>query len=398
MARSRTASKIAFGVSGLLVLLAILWLLVAVPMLVKYPDDLDASPKYAGTFKVFVDPTTYAPLPQPTTLPLSVSRHIEVVDATSSKAVVAETLVQKAGSLVNTTQRNQYVMDRRTMKNVKDPRAWAFTPANVVDRSGSYRLNLPFDTKADGRYPIYKNEIGTTYTMHEAAGPDTTNRHGLTLQNHAASRADVPITSAYLANLSSALPLPTEMTLDQLKPALTAAGLDVDALLPALLPALTQDEAATLTALAAQPIPLQYTLTFRGTASVEPKTGAEVIVNDIESIGIRPNSPELPKLQAILDAHDDIPEAAAASAALTKLSSSSIKVVEYAFRQTPASIADIASQVKDLRRQVVLAKQSIPIGLALLAGIALLVGVWKWPRTRARRVPATTPDEQPAEA
>ena len=62
--------------------------------------------------------------------------------------VVKETIAQKAGSLVDTTQTNVYVMDRTTLENLADDRAYAFDPENVVDRAGAYRLNLPFDTDA----------------------------------------------------------------------------------------------------------------------------------------------------------------------------------------------------------------------------------------------------------
>ena len=38
----------------------------------------------------------------------------------------------------------QYVMDRTTINNVADDRAWAFSPDNVVDRSPAFRLAFPF--------------------------------------------------------------------------------------------------------------------------------------------------------------------------------------------------------------------------------------------------------------
>jgi hypothetical protein len=126
--KSKKTAKIAFVSSAVLLVAALVWLVVGVPTLVKYPTDLSVSPKYAGTFNVLVNPTTYAPLPEPTKLPLTIDRHIEVVDSSGSRAVVAETIHQKAGTLVDSTQRNQYVMDRRSLKNVKDSRAWAFEP------------------------------------------------------------------------------------------------------------------------------------------------------------------------------------------------------------------------------------------------------------------------------
>jgi hypothetical protein len=378
--KSTKAAKTAFSASAVLLVGALVWLLVGVPALVKYPTDLKASPKYAGTFNVLVNPTTYAPLPEPTKLPLTIDRHIEVIDSSSSRAVVAETIHQKAGTLVDSTQRNQYVMDRRTLKNVKDPRAWAFEASNVVDRSGTYRLNLPFDTKSDGDYAIWKNEFGKPYEMQGVPGDSTSLREGLTLQNHRGAATDVPITDAYFKELTKSLPLPTSLTLDQLKPQLAAAGFDVDAVLPALLPKLSAADAATLATLAAKPIPLQYVMSFDGRASVEPRTGAEVVVGATESLGIKPNSPDLPAIRALLQKYGQVPEAVTAATALDKLASSSIPVVSYTYEQTPASVRTVAAQVKDMRRQVILATVWVPSLLAGLAGVALLVGAWSWPR------------------
>jgi hypothetical protein len=147
--------------------LALLWTAFAVPALVKYPTDLDVVPRYEGTFTLFVDPTTAAPLAAPVEVPLQIERHIRSLGAQSgaSRVVVEETITQRAGDFVDATQTNVYVMDRRTLQNVADDRAYAFDPSNVVDRAGAYRLNLPLHTSSDTPYPIYKNEIGTTYEM-----------------------------------------------------------------------------------------------------------------------------------------------------------------------------------------------------------------------------------------
>ena len=122
--------------------------------------------------------------------------------------MVEETITQKAGDLVDATQTNVYVMDRRTLQNVADDRAYAFDPSNVVDRSGTYRLNLPFDTSSGSTYPIYKNEIATTYEMHANTTTPTTDEAGLHLHNFTGSATEVPLDDAYLAELNKSVPLP----------------------------------------------------------------------------------------------------------------------------------------------------------------------------------------------
>jgi hypothetical protein len=288
MDRTKGLPRILGGVGVGMLVIALLWWLFAVPALVKYPTDVNASPRYEGTFTIYVDPTTFAPLATPTQLPLTVERHIQAVGDQSgaSTVLVDETITQKAGDLVNTTQHNVYVMDRSSVQNVADPRAYAFEPSNVVDRSGAYRVNLPFDTNANGTYTIYKNEIGTTYQM---SGDGTTkDEAGLTLQNYSASVTEAPMSAAYLAELNKSVPLPSSMTLDQLKPQLKALGVDVDALVAAIGPSLTPEDSATLLQIAGKPIPITYVLSFEGHAGVDTVTGAEVDVTDSEMIGAKP--------------------------------------------------------------------------------------------------------------
>ena len=57
----------------------------------------------------------------------------------------------------------------------------------MVDRSGAYRLNLPFDTSRDETYEIYKNEIDATYMMAADTETPTSEIEGLELSNFAAS-------------------------------------------------------------------------------------------------------------------------------------------------------------------------------------------------------------------
>ena len=76
----------------------------------------------------------------------------------------------------------------------------------MVDRSGTYRLNLPFDTTSGSTYAIYKNEIATTYNAGEPATP-TTEDAGLHLRNFTASRRRRR-SPRHIAELSKTVPLP----------------------------------------------------------------------------------------------------------------------------------------------------------------------------------------------
>jgi hypothetical protein len=399
--------KILLAISGGLVVAALLWSTWAVPALVRYPIDLDVTPRYEGVFTLFFDPETAAPLATPVELPLDIERHIRSVgdESGSSRVLVEETITQRAGDIVDATQTNVYVMDRRTLQNVADDRAYAFDPSNVVDRSGAYRLNLPFDTSSDSTYDIYKNEIGTTYEMRADTTTPTTDAAGLHLHNFAGSATEVPLDETYLAELRAVVPLPTSMTFEQLKPQLLAAGLDVDTVLAAIGPVMTPDDLATLAQIAAQPIPLRYVLSFEGTAGVETTTGAEVVVGANERVGARPVLAEVATLQGVLSHYPSVPEAVAAVEALTLLSSApAVKLFEYRYEQTPASVADIADEVKSMRNEIRLVELYVPFGLFGAAVLSLVVGALvhtrrRWPTINLRAPSPTAekpgPERQP---
>jgi Porin PorA len=401
--------RTALWVAGGLAVATAAWMVVGVPTLVKYPTDLDASPRYEGSFSLLVDPMTAVPLAEPVTVPLTVDRHIEANgdESGSSRVVVRETIHQVAGELLDVTQTNQYGMDRSSIENVADDRAFAFDPANVVDRSESYRLNLPFDTSRSETYDIYKNEIDDTYPMVGDTATPTLDLEGLHLSNFVASVAEAPLSDAYLAELNKTVPLPDTMTVDQMKPQLLAAGIDVDALTTALAPVLTPEDAAALTAFAAEPIPIEYVLSFDGRAAVEPVTGAEVNVSVSESVGASPVLTSLPALQDVLSHYPGVPEAVATSAALDDLAAAPASpLFEYSYEQTPASVADVADTVTDMRRQVLLAKVWLPLALAAGAVVSLVVGTVVFLRRRPRPIdttgleephPALRPDQEERE-
>ena len=256
------------------------WRGAVVPAIVRYPTDLDVTPQYAGTVTLYIDPATHLPLSEPRTFDLTVARHLVADGAASSKdrVVVKEDLHLVATGLFDFTQQHQYVMDRRSMQNVPDERAWAFTPDNVVDRAPDYRLNFPFDTKLQA-YAVYKNETESTYQATPAG--TTTRIAGITAADFDAHADPLPVSPAYLASLDTAVQLPRALTLDELKPILASAGFDIDASLPGLLAALSPEDVATVTALATSSVDLAFELSFTGTDSIDRYTGSTMDVRDV---------------------------------------------------------------------------------------------------------------------
>jgi len=377
------------------------WPLVVSPALVKYPTDLDVTQSLAGTFTVLVDPVTAAPLEEPWELDLTVERRLEALPDQSGAdtVVVRETVRQRAGDLVDVTQVNQYVMDRRTVRNVADERAYAFDPATPVDRAGAYRLHLPFGTSRDRTYEIYGNEIGTTYTVRPDPEQPTGELEGLDVLWFVAEEDEVPVTDAYLALLREAVPLPETITLAQVRPHLADAGVDLDALLADLAAVLTPEDTELLLALAGEPIALEYVMSFEGRLAVEPVTGTEVHLLADETVAVRPQLTSLPEFLMVLGHYPDEPAAVEAVEVLSQLvDGPAIPLFEYDYEQTPASLAAIADDAASMRRLVLAVTVWAPAAFGVLAILALTAGQIVWVRRRPRHLDLSTLWDTPAPA
>jgi hypothetical protein len=373
--RRRWPAIVAIASGGVLLLAAFGWQTVAVPALVKFPADVDQSPQYEGTFTLFVDPATAAPLAEPTTSALAVDRHVEGLpdESGANRVVVRETITFDVEGLASATQVHQYVTDRRTNVNVADDRAWAFEDTNTLDRSGAYWVALPNDVESTSTVPMYKDEVGGRFTT--TGGPETEDVEGLDLVGFESPPTTMPVTEAYLRSLDAVVPLPRSLGFEQLKPSLIAAGVPVDEAMAALTEVATPDELATLGGLIAQPIPLEYVVTFGGTVFAEPRTGAIVDVSSIvDRISVRPAAAALPPLLTILERYRDEPAIAAAIDGLDRLATEPLPIFEYRYAQTPASAQEIARWVSEQHDRMNLAERTIPLTLAVTGAVAIVLG------------------------
>jgi hypothetical protein len=402
----RTVGVVLAVVGGVGIAGSFAWREAVEPRLVKFPTDLDETPEYAGTVSIYLDPVSYAPLDPPTVAPLTVSRHLDALgdESSSDLVVISEQISLFAEGQFEGDIDSQYVMNRETIENVDDPRAWAFTSDNVVDRAPAFRLAFPFDTKAEPAL-VYKNEVATTYTATPAGESEI---DGLDVLEFSADQSEpLPISPAFFQVLNGLTPLPTQLTLDQLKPILLSVGLDVDTLLPALLQSLNPEDTQTLIGLAGQPIQLQYAYTFSGSDSVEPSTGSIVEVRDVvETLWASPDPAVLDTLRTVFGRYPNVQAAVQGATAVEQLAAEPIRVFTNEYSQTEESVADIVGTVKDAKKLKQLAESTIPQGLLIggivLAVLGLLLALWPKRKKRARREPAPPVDgvddgQQPVE-
>lgn len=402
MWRSPRFRKIAVIGAVVALVVAVAWELVAIPALVKYPNNLDAKAGYEGIFSAMVNPTDGTLLATPVKMTLTVDRRVQSVKKQTGarRVLVKETIDQHIGGpLLHAVQVNTYVMDRRSLKNVSDPRATAFSASNAVNRAGAYRVNMPFGLKQNGTYRIYENDVNASYPMTSDKARPTEKLQGLKLLRFVGSLGYTPVTPAYLAELNKLMPLPKTLTAQQLSPTLKAAGVDLQGVLAELAPYLSAADRTALIQQLSKPVRLQFVEAVNGSAGIDQQTGAIVDLDAHVFVGARPVAADLAGIDAILNRYPTVAKTTATRNAIQNLDSAKpLGFFEYAYTPTAKSLPGVASKVKSMKKQLTLAQKTLPLGLLALAAIGFVAGAASWVAVRPRRVRAPKPAPAPVPA
>jgi len=267
-----------------------------------------------------------------------------------------------------------YAVNRRTMQNVADPRAWTFTPDNVVDRTGTYYVTLPMDLGSSGQqFKIWKPEAGTSYAI--ASTTPATGRAGGA--NVVSLKGNIPVplpVASYELSALQAQGLPMELSPAQASAKLAASGVDAQALAPVLAETLSADEMAIVSTALASPVPLHYFVYGSGLLNVEPTTGGMVELRDIvDGIAVAPDTTSMSASMAVLAKHTDVPAIASLVSTLqTTIAAPPQPVYAMEYSQTPASVTAAGSYASSEAKKVTLATTTIPRGLFALGALSLL--------------------------
>jgi hypothetical protein len=372
-------SKVLIVVGIIFIVAAILWWAIAVPALVKFPENVDSAPVYEGDVDIYQNPLTGELLAKPITAKLTIERAYKSVDDQydSGKAVVQETITQTIPNLTTIVESSQYVLDRKTIENINDSRSWAYTEGNQVDRSGTFYINFPFDLNKDQAYKVFENKVNTYYEITKNTESDEEDVDGLKVYNFVGEIKATDLAPYYVTYSK----YPTTMSFDELKQSLSPAGIDIDAFLTLLTPVLEPADAATLAQLATQPINLNYQYSNAGNVSIEPKTGSIVrLSNVVEDITVSPDISKLvDTLKPLLAKYKD--RSAELTAATEKilaalpslLQAPPQKVYEARYSQTEESVKEAVQDAKDSIGKINWVKVYIP-WILLILGAAVLVG------------------------
>ncbi len=364
------ASKILIVLGILLVVASILWWAIAVNVMVKFPTGVDSAPVYEGDVLIYLNPLNNEFLKEPLKAPLSIVREIKSVDDlyTSDRAVVEERITQTIGipGAAAIIDESGYVLDRKSMENVSDSaNSWAYERGNVVDRSGTYYINFPFDLSKDKTYKVSDNKSGSSYEIAVEKDGEEEDLEGLRVYNF---RGELPLSPAVQAYVKH-MEYPEEIDFEKLKAIMEAKGMDVNALMALLQSALSPEELQFLQAGLARPIKLRYFYYTSGRASLEPRTGSIIRLRDvIEGVKV---APDLDQLLQLLDKYSGNEKMAAAIKSIKEMEPQ--PVYEARYSQTEESIKEAAAEASDNINKINWVKVYVP-WILLIVGAALLVG------------------------
>ncbi len=369
-------SKVMIVLGIIFILGAILWWAIAVNAMIKLPSDVDVENTYEGEVTWYVNPTDQTPLPegQEMKVPLEVTQRITALEDEfdSSTGLIKETVNLSMGGLQQPASEFVYALDRKTMENVKDDRAYAWDTRNTVDREGSYYPFFTFDTSKDETYSFWKSEIGEGL---EAEYVDEQEKEGITVYNFKMSCEDKPVVDAYVENMG----FPSETTVEEMKSSLKAMGVDMDALAALAAQVMVAEDLQALNAALQAKIPIEYLWSMEQEISVDPKTGIPVdVYKSAETLSMRLDLSGMSQLQPVLAKYAGDARLGPAIAQLAGLQSQmgeARKVFSYEYVSTQDSIKVNAEDAKDGAGEINLIKVYIPWAMLIVGALLLIIGL-----------------------
>lgn len=369
-------SKVLIVLGIIFILGAILWWAIAVSTMVKLPSDVDVENRYKGEVTWYVNPTDYRPLPEGQEMKVSmeVTQRITALaeEFDSSIGLIKETVTLGMQGFQPKASEFVYALDRKTMENVKDDRAYDWDPRNTVDREGSYYPFFPFDTSKDETYSFWKSEIGEGV---EAECVNEQEKEGVTVYDFKISCEDKPVVGAFVEGMG----LPGETTIEEMKDSLKAMGLDVDAFAALAARVMSAEDLQALNAALGAKIPIEYLWSMEQEISVDPKTGIPVdVYKSAETLSMRVDLSGLSQLQAVLGKYAGDPQMGPAIAQLAGLQSKmgeASKVFSYDYALIQDSIAANAEDAKDGTGRINLIKVYIPWAMLIVGALLLIIGL-----------------------
>ena len=262
----------------------------AAPALVRFPLNVDETAGIPGTAMTYVDQATLLPLAHRSVSRSQISRHVKVVSRhASTRAVIDETVTIKTGGTTN-VETYQYVIDRRSMKMVSDPRQFAFgDPKAIMHAAGALSGELRDGHEREGHLSRLHPRRGRRQpsgARRRSAHARRRAHHGPRLREQAerAGRALLPRAPEEDGPADAGHAPPSSHRCCW-RTASTSTGRS-----PMSVRGSRRPNPALVSTTLAKSVPLHYFFLSNGLVSIEPKTGALIDVHtQQQGVAVQPD-------------------------------------------------------------------------------------------------------------
>lgn len=276
---TRNTLGVTMAIAGaVLLIFAVIWWVVAVKRLVKYPTGVDLRVEATGTVQRLSGVHGLFSFSPPETKNTSIFRRIASMDEDykPGTAVVAEEIYEGRdlpGNLI-LDEDNVYVFDRHDCTNLKS--TLSTSSGRIVDRSGSWHVNFPLGTKKES-HNVYNNDVASSFAVNYAGKSDIGGVETYLLKGSFDHRPMV----SYRVRARN---LPEVTTFGDLKDELLESGVPLERMIDMAYGTLTTEEKETLEDFPDDMrVGLDYTVSHEWEAEVEPVTGTIVNVTRDET-------------------------------------------------------------------------------------------------------------------
>ncbi len=339
----RTLGGIIALVGAILIVAGLVLMLVVVPGMKQFPDDVDTTRTYSGTMPVLLNPATFEFM---TDLDVELNRNFRTEEVDGDVALVYEEQILLAGGEPLQRLVKHYALDRKSME-VSDtyPEAWA-SKEGFWPREGLV-LGWPIDTEKKD-YVGWSDDYRDTVTLafSEEVQHD---RAGITTYYFTAGAPARPIHP----DAVTAMGLPNALPKEQF--AGLIQGADVSDALKNMIPVLLdQWEEET--------IPLQYYYEYEGEYWIEPDTGVLIDTrkHELRKVGLGDEFLEMSPLLANMSEE--------------QRAASRVTVFDLTYQATDEAVQDAKQDAEDAANQIELFGTTIPIVAIIIGALLIVVG------------------------
>ncbi len=346
----KLAGGILFVLGIILIAVGLVLMLVVVPGMKQFPEDVDTTRMYEGTMTVMFDPSTFQFLPE---MPIGLERHFETSAVDGDVALVREEQVMSSGDQVLQQFVKHYAIDRKSMKVVNDyPAAWSENEG-FWDRAGLV-LGWPIDTEKtdyDGWSDDYREIVPLEYN-----GEVEHERTGITTYYYTSSGEAKPIHPDHVATLG----LPAGLPKDDFAALLEQPETELPAMVMTVLPRLLDN-------LEGDTVPLQYYYAYEGEYWIEPETGVLIDTrkHELRTVGL---------------SEEVIADSPLAALPEEQRGNLRVTVSDFTYWGTDESVEEAKQDAQEAKDAIQLYGTTIPVIAIVLGAVLGIVGAFVFVR------------------